>query len=195
MTGVEREMLGVCFRNTERLITLIASILELSKMEAGQIKFSMRPLQIGEVILYSLEEIKSAARQKNISLVNDIGLDLPKVYGDYDRLGQVISNLLSNAIKFSPNDSVVTLSAEMSGGFMAVSVADGGKEIPDEERETLFSKFQQVGRPEEGNSSGSGLGLAICKEIMERHGGTIRHSPGASGGNVFTFTRATLWGE
>ena len=194
LTGVEREMLGVCFRNTERLITLIANILELSKMEAGQIKFSMRPLQLGEVILYSLEEIKAAARQKNISLVNDIGLDLPKVYGDYDRLGQVITNLLSNAIKFSPNDTVVTLSAEMSGGFMAVAVADGGKEIPEEERETLFSKFQQIGRPEEGNASGSGLSLAICKVIMEKHGGrsVITRS---RRGKCFYLMRATLWGE
>jgi len=194
LTGVEREMLGVCLRNTERLITLIAGILELSKIEAGQIKFSMRPLQIGELTLYSLEENKGAALHKNISLVNDISLDLPKVYGDYDRLGQVISNLVSNAVKFSPADSIVTLSAEISAGFMAVSVGDGGKEIPEEDRETLFSKFQQIGRPEDGSHCGNGLGLAICKEIMVRHGGTIHHSPGAAGGNVFTF-RVPLYGE
>jgi len=193
LTGVEREMLGVCLRNTERLITLIAGILELSKIEAGQIKFSMRPLQIGELTLYALEEFKGAALHKNISLVNDIGVDLPKVHGDYDRLGQVLANLISNAVKFSPKDSIVTLSAECSAGFMAVSVADSGSEIPAEDRENLFSKFQQVGRPEEGNSCGNGLGLAICKEIMTRHGGTINHSPGAAGGNVFTF-RVPLYG-
>jgi PAS domain S-box-containing protein len=194
LTGIEREMLTVCLRNTERLISLIASILELSKIEAGQVIFSLRPLQIGEVALYALEESKGAALDKNISLVNDIGVDLPKVYGDYDRLGQVFANLLSNAVKFSPNDSVVNLSAEISDGFMAISVADGGMLIPEEDRETLFSKFQQIGRPEDGNASGSGLGLAICREIMERHGGSIYHSPAASGGNVFTFT-VPLYGE
>lgn len=194
LTGVEREMLGVCLRNTERLISLIASILELSKIEAGQINFSMRPLQLGEVVLYSLEEIKAAALQKNISLINDIGVDLPKVYGDYDRLGQVLSNLLANAVKFSPKDSVVSLSAEVGTAAVMVSVADGGSAIPAEDREALFSKFQQVGRPEDGNSCGSGLGLAICKEIMERHGGTISHSPAASGGNVFTIS-VPLYGE
>lgn len=188
LTGVEREMLGVCLRNTERLIALVSGILELSRIEAGQINFVMRPLQIGEVTLYALEEIKGASMQKNISLVNDVGIDLPKVYGDYDRLGQVLSNLLSNAVKFSPNDSVVTLSAEISDKFVAVSVADDARVIAGEERETLFSKFQQIGGPEDGNSSGNGLGLAICKEIMERHGGTIYHAGGASGGNVFTFT-------
>jgi signal transduction histidine kinase len=194
LTGVEREMLDICFRNTERLIALVASILELSKIEAGQVNFLMRPLQIGEVTLYAMEDIKSAALLKNISLVNDIGVDLPKVYGDYDRLGQVLANLLSNAVKFSPTDSVVHLSAEVSSGYIAVSVADGGKVITEEDRETLFSKFQQVGRQEDGSPCGSGLGLAICKEIMERHGGTISHSPAASGGNVFTF-KVPLYGE
>lgn len=194
LTGVEREMLGVCFRNTERLIDLVTSILELSKIESGQINFTMRPLQIGEVTLYALEDIKNAAMQKNISLVNDIGVDLPKVYGDYDRLGQVLSHLLANAVKFSANDSVVNLSSEISGSFVAISVADSGKSIPDEVRQTLFSKFQQVGRPEDGNDCGSGLGLAICKEIMERHGGSIVHSLAASGGNVFTI-RVPLYGE
>lgn len=194
LTGVEREMLGVCLRNTERLIALVASILELSKIEAGQVNFSMRPLQIGEVVLYSLEEVKAPALQKNISLINDIGVDLPKVYGDYDRLGQVLSNLLANAVKFSPKDSVVSLAAEIDADAVLVSVADGGTVIPEEDRAALFSKFQQVGRPEEGNASGSGLGLAICKEIMERHGGTIAHAPAASGGNVFTI-RVPLYGE
>lgn len=194
LTGVERDMLDVCFRNTERLINLVSSILEFSKIEAGQIKFNMRPLQIGELTLYALEEIKSAALQKNISLLNDVSVDLPKIYGDADRLGQVLSNLLSNAVKFSPDGSVITLSAEVNSGFIAVAVADGGKAMPAEVRETLFSKFQQARRPGNSYSFGTGLGLAICKEIMDRHGGSIYHSPGASGGNVFTFT-VPLYGE
>lgn len=194
LTGVEREMLGVCHRNTERLISQVSSILELSRIEAGQLSITMGPVQIGEVTLYAIEEIKVAALSKNISLLNDVGVDLPKVSGDYARLGQVLSNLLSNAVKFSPVNSVVHLSAEKSEGFIAISVADGGITIPEEERATLFSRFRQVGRPENDVSSGSGLGLAICKEIIERHGGVIFHSPGASGGNVFTFTVA-LYGE
>ncbi len=194
LTGVEREMLGVCLRNTERLIGLVASILELSRIEAGQIIFTMRPLQIGEVVLYAIEEIKDLALLKNISLVNDVPLDLPKVSGDYERLTQVLSNLLSNAVKFSPDDSVVTLNAAIEKSFLFLSVADDGKVIPAEEREALFSRFQQMGRPEDGEFCGSGLGLAISKEIIERHGGSICHTPGAAGGNVFTFT-VPLYGE
>jgi signal transduction histidine kinase len=194
LTGVEREMLDVCLRNTERLIGLITGILELTRIEAGQIQFSMRPLQIGEIVLYMLEENKSAALAKNISLVNDIPMDLPKIYGDYERIGQVLSNLLSNAIKFSPSSSVVTLSAEVLESELAVSIGDSARVIPLECREALFSRFQQVSSPEDGEFSGSGIGLSICREIVARHGGTIYHTPGASGGNVFTF-RIPLAGE
>ena len=188
LTGVEREMLDVCLRNTERLIGLITGILELTRIEAGQIQFSMRPLQIGEIVLYMLEENKTVALAKNISLVNDIPMDLPKIYGDYERISQVLSNLISNAIKFSPSSSVVTLSAEVSKGELAVSVGDSANVIPAESREALFSRFQQISSPEDGEFSGSGIGLSICREIVARHGGTIYHAPGASGGNVFTFS-------
>jgi signal transduction histidine kinase len=114
-------------------------------------------------------------------------MDLPKVFGDYERLLQVLSNLLSNAVKFSPENSVVTLQAAVEKSFLTVSVADNGHVIPEEERASLFSRFQQMGRPEDGEFSGSGLGLAICREIMEKHGGSIFHEPGADGGNVFAF--------
>ena len=194
LTGMEREMLDVCLRNTERLIGLIAGIIELTRVEAGQIKFERKALQIGEVVLYQLEEMKGAALVRNISLVNDIPMDLPKVYGDNDRIGQVLNNLLSNAIKFSAPDSVVTLSAEVLKGFMAVSVGDSSKAIPSECREALFSRFQQIAAPEDGEYSGSGIGLALCKEIISRHGGSIYHTPGVSGGNIFTFT-LPLYGE
>lgn len=188
LTGVEREMLTVCCRNTERLISLVGGIIELSRIEAGQIAFSKRPIQLGEVVLYALEEVKGAALIKNISLVNDVPMDLPKVFGDYERLIQVLSNLLSNALKFSPQNSVVTLSAAVDTSFLTISVADDGKTIPEEERGALFSTFQQMGRPEEGEFCGSGLGLAISREIIERHGGSIFYTPGAGKGNVFAFS-------
>lgn len=194
LTGVEREMLTVCCRNTERLISLVGGIIELSRIEAGQIAFSKRPIQLGEVVLYALEEVKGSALIRNISLVNDVPMDLPKVLGDYERLIQVLSNLLSNAVKFSPQNSVVTLSAAVDTSFLTISVADDGKIIPEEERGALFSTFQQMGRPEEGEFCGSGLGLAISREIIERHGGSIFYTPGSGKGNVFAF-RLPLNGE
>jgi PAS domain S-box-containing protein len=194
LTGVEREMLGVCLRNTERLISLIGSILEMSRIEANQIPFHQKPVIMGELALYALEEIKGLALTRNISFVNGIGFDLPAVYGDYDRLHQVLSNLLSNAVRFSPGNSVVTLLAERLGDFIAVSVSDDGKVIKPADRERLFSKFQQFSEPEDGEPGGSGLGLAISREIVEKHGGSIHYTPGLAGGNIFTFT-VPIYGE
>lgn len=194
LTGVEREMLTVCLRNTERLTSLVAGIIELSRIEGGQIRFELKPMQIGEVVLYAIEELKGAALVKNISIVNDVPMDLPKVNGDHGRLTQVLTNLLSNAVKFSPENTVVTISAMPEKSFLGISVADNGKVIPEEERHALFSTFQQMGRPEDGEFCGSGLGLAICREILEIHGGAILYTPGASGGNIFTI-KVPLYGD
>jgi len=194
LTGVEREMLVVCMRNTERLISLIGSILEISRIESGQVPFTMKPVVVGELALYALEELKGAAMTRNISFVNGIGFDLPHMFGDYERLHQVMTNLLSNAVKFSPTDSVVTLMAERVGNFIAISVSDDGKVIKPSDRDRLFTKFQQFSQPEDGEPGGSGLGLAICREIVVRHGGTIHYAPGMAGGNTFTFT-VPVYGE
>jgi hypothetical protein len=98
-----------------------------------------------------------------------------------------LSNLLSNAVKFSPKGKVVMVSAEQQGDFVAVSVANGGSEIPWGERDKLFRKFQQIA-PHAKELGGTGLGLAICKEIIDRHQGEIYYTTGAAGGNVFTCT-------
>ncbi|KAF0218404.1 MAG: multi-sensor signal transduction histidine [Geobacteraceae bacterium] len=188
LTGTERELLSVCLRNTERLIRLINDILDISKIEAGRLEFSFKPQSIGELAVYSIEEIKSFAMSRNISIVNCIGDDIPFVYGDHDRLIQVLTNLLSNAVKFSPAGKVVMVSAKREGNYVAVSVADHGKVIQWADRGKLFKKFQQLASAETGVRGGTGLGLAICKEIVERHHGRIFYETEVTGGNVFTFT-------
>ncbi|SNB47273.1 ATP-binding protein [Geobacter sp. DSM 9736] len=188
LTGTERELLTVCLRNTERLIRLINDILDISKIEAGRIEFTMKPQSIGELVIYSIEEIKSFAMSRNISIVNCVGEEIPMVYGDHDRLVQVLTNLLSNSVKFSPAGQVVMVSATRQGNYVAISVADHGKVILWSDRDKLFKKFQQLDNTERGERGGTGLGLAICKEIVERHHGRIYYEMGAAGGNVFTFT-------
>ena len=187
LTVTERELLSVCLRNTERLIRLINDILDISKIEAGRVEFTFRPQSIMELATYSMEEIKSFALSRNITVINEVGDDVPRVYGDHDRLVQVITNLLSNAVKFSPQGKVVTVSAAKVGNYVAVSVADFGKAIQWSERDKLFRKFQQLDRSEPGERGGTGLGLAICKELVEKHHCKIYYQSGVGGGNIFTF--------
>ncbi len=188
LTATERELLSVCLRNTDRLIRLISDILDISKIEAGRVEMTFEPLSVNELVTYSIEEIKGFALSRNVSIINRVDPDLPPVYGDHDRLMQVLTNLLSNAVKFSPEGKIITAAAELQGNYVAVSVVDNGRSIQLSDRDKLFKKFQRLessGTPENG---GTGLGLAICREIIERHHGRIYYEPGLAGGNIFTFT-------
>jgi PAS domain S-box-containing protein len=184
----ERELLSVCLRNTDRLIRLISDILDVSRIEGGRLTFTFKPQAIGTLVTYASEEIRPLAMGRNIAIVNEIGDDIPPVYGDHDRLVQVLTNLLSNAVKFSPEGKVITVSAAREGNYVVVSVADRGAVIQWSDRDKLFKKFQRLEASETGERGGTGLGLAICKEIVERHHGRIYYQSGVTGGNVFTFT-------
>ncbi|HTG82889.1 MAG TPA: ATP-binding protein, partial [Geobacteraceae bacterium] len=186
LTDTERELLSVCLRNTDRLIRLISDILDISKIEEGRVEFTFRPESIQELAAYAIEEIKPLATGRTITIINEIADNLPTIYGDHDRLIQVITNLLSNAIKFSPEEKIVTVAAVREGNYVAVSVADHGKVIEWSDRDKLFKKFQRLESSEGGERGGTGLGLAICKEIILGHHGKIYYQTGARGGNVFT---------
>ncbi|HEX9006890.1 MAG TPA: ATP-binding protein, partial [Bacteroidota bacterium] len=188
LTDTERELLSVCLRNTDRLIRLISDILDISRIEEGRLELNLRPASIGTLATYASEEIRPLAMSRGITIINEIGDDVPPVYGDHDRLVQVITNLLSNAVKFSPQGKVITVSAVREGNYVAVSVADCGTVIQWSDRDKLFKKFQRLEGSETGTRGGTGLGLAICKEIVERHHGRIYYQTGVTGGNVFTFT-------
>lgn len=188
LTGTERELLAVCQRNTDRLIRLINDILDISRIESGGIAFSFRQVSIVELVLHAIEEIRGFAIGRQISIITSVGGDLPQVYGDQDRLMQVLTNLLSNAIKFSPMGKAITVSASREGNYVSVAVADKGPSIQWSDRDKLFKKFQRMGGADSREHGGTGLGLAICKEIIEHHHGKIFYESGPAGGNVFTFT-------
>jgi PAS domain S-box-containing protein len=187
-TETEPELLKVCLRNTDRLIRLINDILDISKIEAGKLDFPLKPQSIADLVRYAIEEIRGFAMNRDVTINNNVGSDLPQVYGDHDRLIQVLTNLLSNAVKFSPTGKSVMLCAKREGNYVSVSVADEGETIRWSDRDKLFRKFQQLHTICVAEGGGTGLGLAICKEIIERHHGRIYYQEGAEGGNVFTFT-------
>jgi signal transduction histidine kinase len=188
LTSTERELMTVCQRNTDRLIRLINDILDISKIEAGKVDFVYGPQSVHELITSAINEIKGFAIGKGITVINNSIPNLPPLFGDYERLAQVLSNLLSNAVKFSPEHKIVMVNAAVSGDFIVISVVDNGKEIQWADRDKLFRKFQQLERDDMGSRGGTGLGLAICKEIVDRHHGKIYYEKGPTGGNAFSFT-------
>jgi PAS domain S-box-containing protein len=163
--------LGMASKNVNRLLTLVNDLLDIEKLEAGQMELERTHTSVAELLKRSGQDVEALAEQKRIDLVidctaNEFALDL-------DRMMQVLVNLLSNAIKFSPEGGTVTLTAKSTPSGLEVSVRDQGRGVPATHREAIFERFKQVEAADGKRKSGTGLGLPICKQIVELHGGTI----------------------
>jgi PAS domain S-box-containing protein len=176
----------VADRNASRLINLVNDLLDIEKMESGQLKLSSEVVPISAVIDRSCDSVRAYAEQQGITI--ESMSDQAEVFADADRLVQVMVNLLGNAIKFSPKDSTVKVSVDKSSvEWIGVRVIDQGRGVPENMREAVFQRFKQVELKDATEKKGSGLGLAICKVIIEQHGGKIGVDNNPEGGSTFWF--------
>ena len=183
---VQRQLGDISLKNTDRLIRLINDILDISKIEAGQIQLKREPHRVGEFVEAAAEGIAAFAESRGIVVERRVPEDLPPVSVDLDRMVQVVTNLLSNAVKFSPAGSRVTLSAARAAGELTLSVTDRGRGIAPADMDRLFQKFQQLDSSAAREAGGTGLGLAICRGIVEEHGGRIAVESRPGEGATFT---------
>jgi PAS domain S-box-containing protein len=184
MTSDAHELLEIAQKSCDRLIRLINDILDLAKIEAGQVKLNLVPMDLTEVVQRSIRGVKPLADQGEISLRLDRASALPAVEVDKDRMEQVVTNLLSNAIKFAPAKSEVCVELRSEDGWVQCSVIDRGCGIPDSELHKVFGKFQQVGERRKG---GTGLGLAITQALVHEHRGRIWVESRVNEGSRFIF--------
>jgi DNA-binding response OmpR family regulator/anti-sigma regulatory factor (Ser/Thr protein kinase) len=180
-----RELLDMAVRNTERLIRLINDILDLEKIEAGKLDFTLAPVPLAEVLRDAIAENRSYGEQFDVrySLASEI--PAVEVLADRVRLLQVLANLLSNGAKFSPEGGDVVISAVQAERCVQISVADQGEGIPQEFRDMLFDKFTQASAVNTRKLGGTGLGLSICRAIMEEMGGRIDFESEVGTGTTF----------
>lgn len=178
--------LAIILDEGERLTELINDVLDLSKLESGQIQWNLGPVDVLQVLRRARNSLSVLAGKKGLVLEIEAPPDLPRVFGDRDRIVQVLINLLSNAVKFTERGAI-TCRARLDGQFVVLSVRDEGVGIPEGNIRDIFDKFKQLGDTLTGKPKGTGLGLAICKEIVEQHGGRIwvRSTPGK--GSEFFF--------
>ena len=175
---VQRAMKQVCgnieiiISEGQRLINLINDVLNVAKMEAGEIEWKSDSLVVVEILEQAIMATSSLIEANGTKLIRDMGKDMPPVTGDRDRLIQVVINLLSNATKFSDSGSITCRVREKEGRII-VSVIDNGMGIAEENWEKVFDRFKQVGDTLTDKPKGTGLGLPICKQIIEHHGGEI----------------------
>ncbi|MBB6067053.1 cache domain-containing protein [Methanococcus maripaludis] len=167
----QKKCLQVADDNIVRLRRLIESMLDLSKIERGELEMYREKVNLKAIVCDVIEYLKPLATEKNIKLnkeVEDIAIE-----ADKDRITQVLTNLIENAIKFSPANESILVSGVLEDEHIHLKVTDRGAGIPKKDMEKIFNRFYQVDSSTKRKKGGSGLGLAVCKSIVEAHKGSI----------------------
>lgn len=181
-----QRMLGIAVSNTDRLVRLVNNILDIERLESGEITLDKQMCDVAAIMSAAADVMRPMAEKAGISLA--VTPEQAQVWADPDRLTQVITNLLSNAIKYSPPKGTVWLSAELRDGEMLFVVKDQGRGIPSDKLESIFQRFQQVDTSDAREKGGTGLGLAICLSIARQHGGNVWVKSKLGEGSSFYFT-------
>jgi PAS domain S-box-containing protein len=174
-------------QGSAHLLQLINDILDLSKIEAGQLEFRCEEFQVEDALPEVLSTIRPLAMAKNIHVQHKLETDRA-VYADRVRFKQILYNLLSNAVKFTPKGGRIDIDCVENGNEVCISVTDTGIGIRAEDQEVVFEEFRQVEGNTDAFNEGTGLGLAITKRLVEQQGGKISLESEPGKGSRFTFT-------
>jgi signal transduction histidine kinase len=182
-----QRMRGVLERvqsNGKHLLGLINDVLDLSKIEAGQLTLSLEDYSIGDVVQNVVTLVEPLATEKSLALKIDLPDDLPTAHGDQRRLTQVLLNLVGNAIKFTDSGEVAIKATARNGAY-TLSVRDTGPGIAPADQSKIFEEFQQADSSSTKTKRGTGLGLSIARRIVTMHGGQIWLESAPGSGSTF----------
>ena len=188
MTAEQKNMVAMMERNTQNLIELVNDLLDASKLESGTMRLDPATIELGGLVSDLREQMQPLAREKEISLEEDVPEDLPPLRADRAKLRRILVNLVSNALKFTPKGGRVRLGAALEGPFVRVSVEDTGVGIPREDLHDIFDKYAQARSRATRSEKGTGLGLYITRQLVELHGGKIGVQSEVGRGSTFSFT-------
>jgi len=181
----QKKLIEIILEETRKLIRMIEEIMDLSKLEAGVMKFEFETIDLKLLINKVCKDLSPIFMRNHIKLKIDMEKDLPTVKVDIKRIEQVLQNLLLNAVKFSPEDSEINLQAKREANGVVVSIKDQGPGIPPENLDHIFEKFVQLYKG--SRAKGTGLGLAIVRYIIEAHGGKVWVESKEGEGSTFYF--------
>jgi PAS domain S-box-containing protein len=174
-------------RNAVVQIRLIEEVLDVSRIISGKMTLKRDNVDLRSIVRTTIDTLRPAMQTKRIQFVEDIGVDVPPVFADADRLQQVFWNLLSNALKFSENDGVITVAIRRLDAHVEFMISDTGVGIRREVLPFVFDRFRQADSSTTRTHGGLGLGLAIVRHIVELHGGSVEAASAGRGlGATFT---------
>jgi signal transduction histidine kinase len=183
----QAEYLQDVLTSGQHLLSLINDILDLSKVEAGQMELEVSSFSLREALENGLTIVKERAARHGIGLSLEVEPDLDLIEADERKVKQVVFNLLSNAVKFTPDGGRVAVTARCVDGVVEIAVRDTGIGIATEDLPKVFDEFRQVGQGL-ARAEGSGLGLALARRFVELHGGRIWVESTPGQGSTFSFT-------
>jgi PAS domain S-box-containing protein len=183
---LQKSFLDMALASCHNLNSLIGDMLDVYKLEAGQMEMKPRELDLHVMAENAIQPLRAQAMERGLHLVNEVPEHLI-INADPTKLARVFSNLITNALKFTDEGSI-TVVAERCGDEVEVQVVDTGIGIPAGEEQSIFDKFYQAQHRKLGKMTGTGLGLTFCKQVVEAHGGHIWAGSNLQGGSTFTFT-------
>lgn len=186
-TEKQQKLLGIITEESNRLISLVNTFLDLAKMEAGMMRYEFEMSPIEPLINRAVAEITPLVEAKRIRFESALDGPMPTLRLDPERMLQVLRNLMGNAVKFTPKGGHVSIAVKRRDGILEVSVKDSGPGIPAESLESIFEKFSQGSHAGAIHRQGTGLGLAITKNIISSHGGNIWAESQLGSGSKFVF--------
>ncbi len=185
---VSRDFIERALRNTQRLNTLLGDLIEISRIESGEMKMSFRYFNLDEFLKGVVAEFRDQAERAGITLLYTPDSTAREALGDRERLRQAMDNLIDNALKYTPAGGTVRVGVSWSRDSCTVHVDDTGIGIAPEHLTRIFERFYRVDRERSREAGGTGLGLAIVKHIVEAHGGQIAVESTPGSGSSFRFT-------
>jgi PAS domain S-box-containing protein len=178
-------LLKIAHTNSQRLVRLVSSILDMEKIESGRVVFVLKRVDVRSLVAQAIEANRGYADGFNVRIMLDAASGDGDIRGDPDWLLQVVTNLLSNAVKFSPPGQEVVVAIEHRSGTIRISVRDHGHGVPPDFKQHIFNKFAQADASDVRQQGGTGLGLNIVKQIVTRLGGKVGFDDAPGGGAIF----------
>jgi len=190
LTNKQQNFLSIIKDNADRLTSLVNELLDISRIESGQVEFSPSVTNVEGITSRVLTTMRNRAKEKELILQQNIPPDLPNVSADADRVTQILTNLVANACQYTPSGGEIMVSAHARGGKVHVTVQDTGIGIAPEDLDKIFDRFFRADNALVQEVSGTGLGLPIVKSLVEMHGEQIGVESKLGKGSTFTFTLA-----